>query len=357
MHARSKAIASIIATLAFTLVPLSSEAAISCKTINKQYQYGVALSKYSKNRGNEIIGKPVVSSKVYKKHQKLDIDKDGIICEIEKQVVAEPTKLAGFLTNINNSVSLDYKKNISYSNTVNKDFLAIIDKSIRNAIDATDEIASPKAFRVFLFTVKDADWLQNVLNQTGTARYMPASSAQQYLASSYNDDCGQGFVARDLSNNPVFFQCTAYDGSGWNSAPHEYFHMVQTELGQFSSNNVPLWMLEGLPTYFQDLLNNNLSPYNRGLAKFSRDELLSKMYRLEATVDPNGSIVQSENGYQLGYFATKYLTDNYGYDKLIEFNKKVSSSNWKDLFSQTFGLTADDFYVKVVQEIMKYRQQ
>jgi Excalibur calcium-binding domain len=357
MHARGKAIAALISTIAIGLIPVSAEAATSCKTINKTYQYGIAVSKFSKNIGLPIVGKPAVSSKLYKKHIKLDIDKDGIVCEVAKPTPAptpKPTVPAGFLGNINGSVDESYKSNIKYSSTMHPEFLKIIDKSIRDAIDATDEIAKPKKFSIFLFTIKDADWLQGVLNETGAYRYMPASSAQQYLSNSYSDDCGQGFVAKDSENNPMFFQCTAYDGSGWNSAPHEYFHMVQTELGQFSSNNVPIWMLEGLPTYFQDLLNNNLSPYNRGLAKFSKGQLLSKLYRLETTMDPNGSIVQAENGYQIGYFATKYLTDNYGYDKIVSFNKEVSKTSWKPLFEKTFGLTSDEFYVKVVEEIIKY---
>jgi hypothetical protein len=66
----------------------SAQAAIknykSCAELNKTFKYGVANSAKFVNRGAGPINKPTVSAATFKKNQKLDKDKDGIICEVIK---------------------------------------------------------------------------------------------------------------------------------------------------------------------------------------------------------------------------------------------------------------------------------
>ena len=66
----------------------SAQAAIknykSCAELNKTFKYGVANSAKFVNRGAGPISKPTVSVATFKKNQKLDKDKDGIICEVIK---------------------------------------------------------------------------------------------------------------------------------------------------------------------------------------------------------------------------------------------------------------------------------
>ena len=56
----------------------------NCTELNKSYKYGIANSAKSVNRGAGPVSKPTVSAAVFKKNQKLDVDKDGIICEVVK---------------------------------------------------------------------------------------------------------------------------------------------------------------------------------------------------------------------------------------------------------------------------------
>lgn len=56
----------------------------SCTELNKSFKFGIASSAKFVNRGAGPISKPAISSATFKKNQKLDKDKDGIICEVVK---------------------------------------------------------------------------------------------------------------------------------------------------------------------------------------------------------------------------------------------------------------------------------
>ena len=51
-----------------------------CAALNKKYMNGVAMSSSAAKKQTSV---PKVSSGIYKKHSKLDIDKDGTVCEKE----------------------------------------------------------------------------------------------------------------------------------------------------------------------------------------------------------------------------------------------------------------------------------
>jgi hypothetical protein len=77
-----------ILTTSLVGIDNSAQAAIktykSCAELNKTFKYGVANSAKFVNRGAGPISKPTVSTATFKKNQKLDKDKDGIICEVIK---------------------------------------------------------------------------------------------------------------------------------------------------------------------------------------------------------------------------------------------------------------------------------
>jgi len=77
-----------ILTTSLVGIDNSAQAAIknykSCAELNKTFKYGVANSAKFVNRGAGPINKPTVSAATFKKNQKLDKDKDGIICEVIK---------------------------------------------------------------------------------------------------------------------------------------------------------------------------------------------------------------------------------------------------------------------------------
>jgi Excalibur calcium-binding domain len=53
----------------------------NCAELNAEYVDGVAKSSNWRNRGRAIYGDPEVNRRVYSLNQKLDRDRDGIICE------------------------------------------------------------------------------------------------------------------------------------------------------------------------------------------------------------------------------------------------------------------------------------
>lgn len=75
----------LILSIGFALVPLTSQAAPAvyknCAALNAKYPYGLAQKANAKNLGKGPIEKPKVDSKLYVANKKLDLDKDGIVCE------------------------------------------------------------------------------------------------------------------------------------------------------------------------------------------------------------------------------------------------------------------------------------
>jgi hypothetical protein len=63
----------------------------TCATLNKMYSGGVAQKSAYKNVGGTLAKNPKVSSALYLANKKLDLDKDGIVCEVLKKVVAAPS--------------------------------------------------------------------------------------------------------------------------------------------------------------------------------------------------------------------------------------------------------------------------
>jgi hypothetical protein len=261
----------------------------------------------------------------------------------------------GFLSNINNSASRNNSTEIVLSPTVNKAFVKKVRANIKRAIDATDEIARIERFSVYLFTVKDAVWLKDILAKYEIEQYMPASSAKQYLKSANGKDCGQAFTAK-INGSSAFFQCTPYDGAGGDSSTHEVFHMLQDTLGHFSSENskTPLWLSEGSAVYFQDLLTESSLGKQIQYISFSKKGLVKKLTNLEATFDPQSKILNRNNGYVIGANAVEFIIQKYGYKKFVDFNKKIiDSQSWQDSFIDVYKKSPKRFYAEVANEVAR----
>ena len=107
---RKKFLAGIL-FFALTIVSVTPAAAVTsyknCTELRKAFKFGVSLSSQSKNKGVGPIAKPRVAPAVYKQNRKLDVDRDGIACEVVTRntapnasgpVVSNPE--AGWLNNI-----------------------------------------------------------------------------------------------------------------------------------------------------------------------------------------------------------------------------------------------------------------
>ena len=89
-----KATASLVAgglLVAVLAVPSGSASAVAvdrtryrnCAALNVAYPDGVAKSARTaaRNRGRESYGTPIVNSGIYARNERLDRDRDGIVCE------------------------------------------------------------------------------------------------------------------------------------------------------------------------------------------------------------------------------------------------------------------------------------
>lgn len=72
--------------LAISILPNSASAKdfSNCSALLKVHKYGIARSQSIIKNSPSLKYKPKVNPKIYRENSKLDFDKDGIICEIEK---------------------------------------------------------------------------------------------------------------------------------------------------------------------------------------------------------------------------------------------------------------------------------
>ena len=84
----SKSVFTLSVVTALSLVTVSSPAVAAtptCKTIRLTFASGLAKSFYI-NRGLPLLAEPKISSTLYKKYRLLDLDQDGIVCEVTRQL-------------------------------------------------------------------------------------------------------------------------------------------------------------------------------------------------------------------------------------------------------------------------------
>lgn len=175
----------------------------------------------------------------------------------------------------------------------------------------------------------------------------------------------------------MYYQCmdtrgrTIYDRQ---TPIHEYFHIVQMQLSGDSS--MPCWLLEGSPTYFGVALgiddadpsgNSGLQflkalmwQYNPGGSSQNppntrlqnailTDDGVKRVFT-DLEVKPSGPNHNciALGAYAMGGFATEALIAVKGYKIYMDFVATLGNGNaWKENFSKYFGISTDEFYVKV----------
>lgn len=81
--------------LAVPLAAAAPKSFASCLTLKKTYPAGIAKNKSVKNVGGMLARMPLINSSLYGANKKLDLDKDGIVCEVlkssDKAVGPRPT--------------------------------------------------------------------------------------------------------------------------------------------------------------------------------------------------------------------------------------------------------------------------
>jgi hypothetical protein len=93
---RKPIVFALIMTLALMglSAPAHSKTFKNCTDLRKVYKFGVAQTLPIRNVGAGQIETPRINRSVYLANKRLDLDKDGIACEVLKRTATKPTPIA-----------------------------------------------------------------------------------------------------------------------------------------------------------------------------------------------------------------------------------------------------------------------
>ena len=230
---------------------------------------------------------------------------------------------------------------------------------------------TPSSFDVLMYSEKDGSW------------------ADQEKSTLSNDT--NWSISRDIANNPygcnfagatftktggsMYSMCLDTKGRGINdkqTSIHEYFHLVQQK---YSLNKMSCWLVEGSATYFgvtlgvdgedpsgkstTNFLNQLAGQYNPGgprnlgsasklRQKISTDEGAVQVLK-DLEVNPGRDVdCLSYAAYSVGAIATEALIGARGFKTYMDFVATFpTTSDWKADFKKAYGITPDEFYLKL----------
>lgn len=230
---------------------------------------------------------------------------------------------------------------------------------------------TPTSFDVLMYSEKDGTW------------------ADQEKSTLSNDT--NWSISRDIANNPygcnfagatftktggsMYSMCLDTKGRGINdkqTSIHEYFHLVQMK---YELNRMSCWMVEGSATYFGVALGvdsedptgksttiflNQLTgqynpggPRNQGSATKFRNQISTDVGAVKVLKDleikPDRDVdCLSYAAYAVGAIATEALIAVKGFNTYMDFVSSFSAKNdWKIEFKKFYGMTPDEFYLKL----------
>lgn len=243
----------------------------------------------------------------------------------------------------------------------------LVEKSVRIFSDWY----KPDSFQVVMFSEKDGKWGDRKFQQYGGSYYSTISEEIETWASD-GAPCGFAFATESKDGDPIYYGCTdSYRERAWvyrQTPPHEYFHLVQYQYGE-----LPQWLLEGSAAFFGAAIGYyDLSPdglkskeFFRGTSgSFDPDKEGLDQNRLVKhlrTLTESGALKMYQDletydwkdgdrlsHYALGGLATEVLVGVWGLDKYMVMLEGTKDRRWKSSFKQTYGLTTDEFYAKLV---------
>ncbi len=156
--------------------------------------------------------------------------------------------------------------------------------------------------------------------------------------------------------------------------PHEFFHVIQDfyrykgEPAYFVTEeskdfSMPSLFREGGATFMQMAASHNEIEQSEAVFKFSKDWMLKEYSReitaVETAEDLVALLVNLESGdrsprsYALGAAFHEWLLVNHGLNKFVLLTKNhVIGKSFKDLFSETYGITLIEAYRKASPHIL-----
>ncbi|WFE74191.1 hypothetical protein [Roseinatronobacter sp. S2] len=132
---------------------------------------------------------------------------------------------------------------------------------------------------------------------------------------------------------------------------HELFHVLQYQLSGSVGRNCcpesatprvgPVWMLEGGANYAQQHISGQLSGY----LSWARQNAAAPSSQLLRSIEGRRGINQARMGYDSGAIAIDLLVGRAGVERLVAFYSAIGATqDWRAAFSETFGMTIDQFY-------------
>jgi hypothetical protein len=335
---------------------------------------------------HSAVKKPSSKSVVKKPNVKKVLVKPVLAPSVEPSATPSPTTTKASVVSIDNldakSVYVRSRQEVSdaiekssYVNTFlnfnigpnqNASIVEIERESIALAARLWSNIYQPKIeLEILFYDFKDLDWARNRYFQiTGTSNFHSANSCSVNY-------CGNASAGR-VGNSPWIFE-QGLGGSLWNksTSAHEYTHLAQASSNSDYWNITPIWLVEGMAQFYGEAIG--YSPFDSNLKTrgemhrqyafdFKRANLGDMKTLLSkndiATVKSLMTLVEFPNprheqattaaAYLLGSYATEVLVAVYGHSAIEQFFKSFStSSDWKTNFNKSFGITSEDFYVKL----------
>jgi hypothetical protein len=359
----------------------------SCSALNKVYSGGIAQKAGYKNVGGVLAVMPKVSGPLYLSNKKLDKDKDGIVCEVLRKVVALPTTAPTpepqpelNLDNLDSKfTSLVAQKFVaqamSNSPTVPESILAIqsgpslsqndlvgVKMSLMATVRTFQTAFLPDKVHVNWFTFADADWVDDAIRNSG-GNPNATATGENFSAVVKRGPCNMGTAGFGLKG-PYINQCLrgASATHDTETAAHEYFHTVQTITGTYSSR--PHWFTEGSATFvgihvggnsvgdFKATRERTVARWTSGLETGLRNAvrtgdtkvIVERFRELQASKPPQA--IQT-SGYALGMFLTEALVAAHGFDHWIAYLQTIKALGLPQATEKAYGLTLDELYSKV----------
>lgn len=243
-------------------------------------------------------------------------------------------------------------------------------KIVSNGTEAFTSIASvfstfysPSYYYAIVTSEKDREW----------AASPSINKIDSRFTGLYGNTCENGNSGNEWSS----ISCTWSDKTEWyrmELLAHEYTHSViystgGTKTGSVSNYqrafDIPSWLNEGAATYYgwwlgslkdpniSAHIKNHLNGFACSVTGYSDlptpEKLAMEMKQIETGAG------HSFKQYGYGAIAVAELVSKYGGHKaMLDFYTQMRyTSNWKDAFEKSFGVTPDKFYVDQYKDFIK----
>lgn len=246
-------------------------------------------------------------------------------------------------------------------------------KLLKPAIKLFQKEFLPTKFQVVMFTNEDAQWAKQALSTYGGN--FPFDLGEEITKrSSGNKRCNFAFATMTPNRLPIYYECTdtrqLRDPFSYQTPPHEYFHLVHQALAPV---RLPVWLTEGSASFFGEMLGYrsftntaerklqqgfntgyDFDPDNLGFdpkrfetwLRTAKPAEVSNIFKILETEPTRARRFYAE--YALGSWATEALVAVYGVDGFMKLWPLLGSGqSFEVAFKNTFGLTPDEFYVKL----------